>query len=98
MAAIVEGTNNQVTIYKDGQVSTAQEGRREGETASELNRKLSEGWSLSPQGSTPTPVAFNPRTASQGYNLATTLFGFMPEEVLKAYAAEWVKSGDSNTC
>jgi len=35
MAAIVEGTNNQVTIYKNGQVQTAQEGRREGESASE---------------------------------------------------------------
>ena len=99
MAALdfVDGTdNNQVTIYKDGAVSTAQEGIREKDQGvSELTRKLADGWSLSPQGGTPTPVPYNPRTASQGYNLATTLFGFMPEEVLQAYSAEWVKSGDS---
>ena len=93
---MVEFVNEQVTIYKDGAVSTAQKGVRSTDAGgvSELNRKLADGWSLSPQGSTPTPVPFNPRTASQGYNLATTLFGFMPEEVLKAYAAEWVKSGE----
>jgi len=45
---IVDGVNNQVTIYKDGSVSTAQEGRREGEEQSELNRKLADGWSLTP--------------------------------------------------
>jgi hypothetical protein len=89
-----EFVNEQVTIYKDGAVSTAQKGIRPNETVSELDRKLAEGWSTTRSESTPVP--FNPRTASQGYNLATTLFGFMPEEVLKAYAAEWVKSGDSN--
>ena len=68
-----EFVNEQVTIYKDGAVSTAQKGLRSGETVSELNRKLVEGWSTTAPESTESS---NPRTASQGYNLATTLFGF----------------------
>ena len=91
---IVEGVNNQVTIYKDGQVQTAQEGRREGETQSELDRKLALGWSRSPGGATTTDtgtgVNFETALAT-----ARSLYAFFPESVLRKYADAWIKYDDS---
>ena len=94
---IVEGVNNQVTIYKNGAVSTAQEGRREGESASELDRRLADGWSTTPSGSGGQRNRnTNTRTVEQGFDIATAMYSFMPESVLKAYADAWVKSGDKD--
>ena len=36
------------------------------------------------------------RTTDQGLDIAKSLYSFMPEAVLKAYADSWVKSGDKN--
>lgn len=91
---IVEGENRQVTIYKDGQVSTAQEGRREGEAQSELNRKLADGWSLTPGGGggpgQPSSVQFETALAT-----ARSLFAFFPEAVIRKYADAWIKYDDT---
>ena len=85
---IVEGVNRQVTIYKDGAVSTAQEGRREGESQSELNRRLAEGWS--------TTQPNDGRTLLEGTSIAQALYSFLPDEVIDEFAKAWVKSGDSD--
>ena len=93
MAAIVEGTNNQVTIYKNGQVQTAQEGRREGESASELNRKLAEGWSTTAPSDAGTSQPAPNTDAAMA--VARSLFSFFPEAVLKDYANAWIKYDDT---
>lgn len=56
------------------------------------------GYSRTPQQSetvSSTP-ANNGRTAVQGMNIASNIFGFMPDDVLKAFSAEWVKSGNAD--
>ena len=95
---IVEGENRQVTIYhSSGAVSTAQEGRREGESQSELDRRLAEGgWSLTPQGGGTAAAAEPGRTESEGYEVGKAMFAFLPEDVLKEFSKAWVKSGDPN--
>lgn len=47
--------SNQVTIYKDGAVSTAQGNKRAGETQSELERMLAQGWSTTKPFEGPEP-------------------------------------------
>ena len=92
---IVEGVNNQVTIYKDGAISTAQEGRREGESQSELNRRLGDGWSTSPSGSG-SSSSIPGRSISEGTTVAQALYSFLPDAVIQEFAKAWVQSGDPN--
>ena len=83
---IIEGENEQVTIYsKDGSVKTAQSGRREDETQSELANMLNEGWSTTP---------FNQASTDEGKAVGQALHNFMPESVLEEFANQWAESGD----
>ena len=54
------------------------------------------GYSRTPQQSetVSSAPANDGRTAVQGMNIASNIFGFMPEDVLKAFSAEWVKNGN----
>lgn len=89
---IVEGVNKQVTIYKDGAISTAQEGRREGESQSELNRRLADGWSTSPSGGS-SSSSIPGRSISEGTTIAQALYSFLPDSVIQEFAKSWVKTG-----
>ena len=91
---IVEGVNKQVTIYKDGAISTAQEGRREGESQSELNRRLADGWSTSPSGGS-SSSSIPGRSISEGTTIAQALYSFLPDSVIQEFAKSWVKTGNS---
>ena len=92
--------NRQVTIYhSSGAVSTAQEGRREGESQSELERRMSEGgWSLSPQGggSQRQQVADIGYSRQEGLDTAKSIYAFMPDDILDEFVNHWVKYGDSD--
>lgn len=92
---IVSGVDNQVTIYKNGQVQTAQEGVRKNDPngVSELNRKLADGWSTTPPATTSAPSAPT-RSADEGYEIGKALYSFLPENVLREFSRQWVKSGD----
>ena len=56
------------------------------------------GYSRTPQQSetVSSAPANDGRTAVQGMNIASNIFGFMPDDVLKAFSAEWVKSGNAD--
>lgn len=90
---IVSGVDNQVIIYKNGQVQTAQEGVRKNDPngISELNRKLADGWSRTPPETTSEPT----RSTQEGYEIGQALFSFLPENVLNEFAKQWAKSGNS---
>ena len=96
---IISGSNNQVTIYKGQSVSTAQEGVRQNDPGgvSELNRKLADGWSLTPTfggASAPQQTGYS---YEMGIAQAQALYSFFPEEVTKEFAKQWVKFGDATT-
>jgi hypothetical protein len=96
----VSGENRQVTIYKDGAVSTAQEGIREKDNGvSELQRKLKDGWSLTPPSATSAPASSSTSQYSyeKGISMAKALYTFFPEDVTKEFAKNWVKYGNAET-
>ena len=70
------------------------------EVSEERAKELVEqaGYSYSEQtssgGSGSSEPANDGRTTLEGMNIATAMYSFMPEAVLKAYADSWVKSGD----
>jgi hypothetical protein len=82
--------SDQVTIYKDGKTSTAQRNVRPGETKSELQIMLEDGWSLTPNlgvegGDDPEP--FNAREFAQ------TNYSFLGNELLEVFISEYETNG-----
>ena len=81
-------SGKQMTIYKDGQSTTAQFYKREGEEKSEYERMTDdEGWSDTPSGK------FLGNQA-KGYNIGAGLYKFFPEDVLNEYAKNWSVYGE----
>jgi hypothetical protein len=90
--------SNQVTIYKDGQVSTAQANKRPGESESELDRKLRDGWSTTKPSGGASGGAMQTSDAQMqsALSIARSLFAFFPESVIRKYAQAWIKYDDTN--
>ena len=89
--------SNQVTLYKNGATTTAQANKRPGESESELDRKLRDGWSRSPQKGAGTSNTGASSVVGFETALATarSLYAFFPESVLRKYAEAWIKYDDT---
>jgi hypothetical protein len=89
--------SNQVTLYKDGATTTAQANLRPGESESELDRKLRDGWSRSPQRGAGTSNTGASSVVGFETALATarSLYAFFPESVIRKYAEAWIKYDDT---
>ena len=85
-----EFISDQVTIYKDGATSTAQRNVRPGEQQSELQLKLEEGWSLTPDFGDEEGgegEAFNAR------EYAKANFSFLGEGLIDVFLNEYDTNG-----
>ena len=81
-------SGKQMTIYKDGQTTTAQFYKREGEELSEYERMVEDGWTDAPTGGQGLG------DQAKGYNIGASLYKFFPEDVLNEYAKNWATYGE----
>lgn len=93
--------SNQVTIYKNGAVSTAQGNRRPGETQSELERMLADGWSTTkpfegpqpPQIPGTTTVPGEPVEEFDAKAFAQTNYPWLGDELIDTFLQEFNTNG-----